>query len=57
VKPFDAERANRAGDAAREIYAPRRAAAPTTRIYAAPLSDAAIARCRARARAATKEKS
>ena len=53
---FDAERANRAGDAARTLFVPSREHraglepnAPV-RLYAAPLSPEAIARCRAKAR-------
>ncbi len=54
---FDAEKANRAGDAKRELFVPaseRRKAAEAAipvRLYAAPLSAEAIARCRTKARA------
>ena len=62
---FDAARANRAGDAARVLFVPARelraaaaaAEGAPVRLYDAPLSGEAIARCRAKARAATEKKS
>jgi len=59
---FDAERVNRANDASRVLFVPVREAragmAPgaPVRLYAAPLSDEAIARIRAKVRAATAAK-
>jgi hypothetical protein len=51
---FNAEKTNRAGDAKRVLLPTKRElrAVPATCIHAAPLSDEAIARCRAKARAA-----
>jgi hypothetical protein len=52
---FDAERANRAGDGKRTLFvstgALRVIEAAEVRVIDVPLSDEAIARCRAKARA------
>jgi hypothetical protein len=54
---FDADKANRASAGTRVLHLPVseiRAKAVVVRIYDAPLSDEAIARCRAKAKARAK---
>jgi hypothetical protein len=49
TRGFDAERINRAGDADRVLFVLTEAA--TVQVFATPLSDETIARCRVKARA------